>query len=141
MEALSGASSVLAVVSIAIQLAEGIHKLVRFCKAVQDAPAGLCDLVADLESLSQILLQSPPIDKVAGIEHFTADVLKSCEHTVSKLQKKIFQHSVDLQSPNRRRKLRGGFKFVLQEHEIQSLRLDIDRAKSNLLLAKANSLL
>ncbi len=141
MEPLSGASSVIAVVSVAFQIAEGIHKLVKLYKAVQDAPARLCDLVRDLESLSQILLEKQPIDTVPGIERFTADALKSCEHIVSKLQQQLFQHSVDLQSPNRLRKLRGSFTLVLKDDEIQYLRGEIDRAKSSLQLGKLESLM
>ncbi|EDN92350.1 predicted protein [Sclerotinia sclerotiorum 1980 UF-70] len=58
MDGLSGASAVFAVVSLAVQLAETIHKLVEFWKAVEDAPDNITRIFQELGLLSKILTQS-----------------------------------------------------------------------------------
>jgi hypothetical protein len=54
-ETLGVVSSGMAVVSLAIQLAENIKKLKDFCQAVREAPDNLLRVIDELETLSSVL--------------------------------------------------------------------------------------
>ncbi|KAH6718274.1 hypothetical protein BKA61DRAFT_300195 [Leptodontidium sp. MPI-SDFR-AT-0119] len=140
MEPLSAASSVFAVVSVAIELAKGIHKLVLFCKAVQDAPSGLVQLSEDLESLGELLEQVCLLDESCG-DRFVEIAVKKCRVCVGRLEEKIRGPSKELESESRGRRFRGRVKVVLREAEIRDLRGEIERAKSQLQIAQINSLI
>lgn len=140
MEPLSAASSVFAVVSVAIELAKGIHKLVLFCKAVQDAPSGLVQLSEDLESLGELLEQVCLLDESCG-DRFVEIAVKKCRVCVGRLEEKIRGPSKELESGSRGRRFRGRVKVVLREAEIRDLRGEIERAKSQLQIAQINSLM
>ena len=51
MDGLSGAASLLSVVSLAIQLADGIKKLHEFCDSMQDAPEYVRSMVHEPKML------------------------------------------------------------------------------------------
>lgn len=51
MDGLSGAASVLSVVSLAIRLADGIKKLHEFCDSMQDAPVYVRSMVHEPKML------------------------------------------------------------------------------------------
>jgi len=54
---MDGASAVIAVASVAIQLTETIQKLHIFWKSIQDAPTEVAELFHELELLHEILLR------------------------------------------------------------------------------------
>ncbi|KAG4442551.1 hypothetical protein IFR05_001963 [Cadophora sp. M221] len=140
MEPLSAASSVFAVVSVAIELAKGIHKLVLFCKAVQDAPSGLVQLSEDLESLGDLLEQVCLIDESCG-NKLVEIAVEKCRVCVGRLEEKIRGPSWELGSESRVKRFRARVKVVLRETEIADLRGEIERAKSQLQIAQINSLI
>ncbi|KAH7309247.1 hypothetical protein BKA65DRAFT_519487 [Rhexocercosporidium sp. MPI-PUGE-AT-0058] len=140
MEPLSAASSVFAVVSVAIELAKGIHKLVVFCKAVQDAPEGLLQLYEDLESLAELLEQVGLVDDSCG-DRLVGIAVDKCRLCLGRLEKKIRGPAWELGSESRGRRFRGKVKVVLRQSEIRDLREEIERAKSQLQIALVNSLI
>ena len=57
MEGLSAAASGIAVVTVAVQLAESFKKLCDFCKSIKEAPEDIRAISVDLEILSNVLTQ------------------------------------------------------------------------------------
>ena len=57
MDGLSGAASLIAVVSFAVQLGESIYKLSKLLKSIQNAPTEVQVLANDLDRLRQILAE------------------------------------------------------------------------------------
>ena len=57
MESLSAAASGIAVVSVAMQLAEGLKKTCDFWKSIKEAPETIRAISEDLELLSSVLTQ------------------------------------------------------------------------------------
>ena len=55
MEALAAASSVLAVVSLALQLADNVQRLVDFWDSVKDAPTEVAEIRSQLRILAALL--------------------------------------------------------------------------------------
>lgn len=141
MDGISSASSVFAVVSIAIQLAESIKKLVEFGKAVQDAPASICALFHDLEVLAAVISQIQQINGNTVFDNVSEKALQNCHQKISKLQNTIHQAQLSLKSKSSTRRKWGAFNITLKKDEIQSLQRSIEEAKSTLQLVQTKSLL
>ncbi|OBT85963.1 hypothetical protein VE02_04793 [Pseudogymnoascus sp. 03VT05] len=85
MDGLSAAASGIAVVSLAIQLAETVKKLHDFWDSVKDPPKHFCAVQTDLQLLSTILEK---IDREEDLsDPYLHDVLKNCEEQVAALVK------------------------------------------------------
>lgn len=78
MEALGGAASVFAVVSVADQLANRIKQLYSFWSAISEAPGNIRALAAGLQPLLGILTQISNDGQKYGEETNTTDILKQC---------------------------------------------------------------
>jgi hypothetical protein len=141
MDCLSGASSVIAVGSIAIQLAESIKEIVEFGKAVQDAPARISALFHDLEVLESAISQIHQTNSHITFDDVHEAVLKNCERKISALQKTIQPTILSLKSNKLHCRKWSAFKITLKKEEIQSLQRSIEEAKSTLLLVQNNSVL
>jgi hypothetical protein len=141
MDGLSSASGVFAAVSIAVQLAESIKKIVEFGKAVKDAPTHIRTLFYDLEVLDAVFTRIGQLNNHVAIDNVAEKALQSCQIKLLKLQKAIDQAQLNIKSKSRFRRNWGAFKFALNEAEIQYIQISIEEAKSTLQLVQAQSLL
>jgi hypothetical protein len=141
MDGLSGASSVIAVGSIAIQLAESIKKLVEFGQAVEDAPARIGALFHDLEVLESAITQIHRTNSRITFNRVDEAVLMNCEKKISELQRTLQPAVTNLKSNKLRCRKWSAFKITLKKDEILSLQRSIEEAKSTLQLVQVNSLL
>ncbi|TGO24656.1 hypothetical protein BPAE_0098g00220 [Botrytis paeoniae] len=141
MDGLSSASAVFAVVSIAVQLAETIHKLVDFWKAVEDAPDNIASIFRELELLSKILTQSHELAQLHSFSDIFDEALKDCCSKILKLHSKVEDTRRNLSSSKLRKRKWAAWKIVLQKSEIDSLQKSISEAKTNILHIQVNSLL
>jgi outer membrane lipopolysaccharide assembly protein LptE/RlpB len=140
MEGLAGASSVIAVVSVAVQLADGLQKLITFWKGVQDAPAEISFLFEDLEALSLVLTQVQSTAPNGSLDESTNKVLENCKTKVLQLSTKVSKANLELGSQSRTKRKWAAFKITLKKPEIESLRKFIEQAKSTLIIAKLKSI-
>ncbi|CAG8960171.1 hypothetical protein HYFRA_00010650 [Hymenoscyphus fraxineus] len=85
MDGLSGAAGVIAVASIAIQLAEGIKKLCDFWESIKDAPEDIATLVQELRLLDLVLKKMHINEEKYGADPTTTAVLKRCAEKVNAL--------------------------------------------------------
>lgn len=141
MDGLSSASAVFAVVSVAIQLAETIHKLVEFWKAVEDAPDNVAGIFRELGLLSKILTQSHELAQRHSFSDTFDEALKDCHSKIIRLYSKIHDTRSDFKSSRLRRRKWAAWKIVMNKTEIDSLQKSISEAKSTILLVQLNSLL
>jgi len=141
MDGLSGASGVIAVVSVAVQLAESIKQLVEFGKAVEDAPPRISALFHDLEVLESVISEFRRIDGRITFNGVNEVVIKNCQQKVSTLQTTIQPAILKLKSNKVASRKWVAFKITLKGEEIQSLQKSIEEAKSTLQLVQNNSLL
>jgi hypothetical protein len=140
MDGLSGAASVVAVVSLAIQLAEGIQKLSEFWKAVQDAPTNVGMLFDELETLSTVLNQPHSISLGTEQDDITEKVLRNCQAHISRLQLKLLKANVGFGSNHFAIRKWSALGITIKKSEIESLRAAIDKAKSTLMISKLSSI-
>lgn len=140
MDGLSSASGVFAAVSIAIELAATIRKIVKFGKAVKDAPTQIRALFQDLEVLDAVITRIEQLNQHVAVDNVSEKALQNCQIKLLKLQNVIDQAQLNIKSKSRFRRNWGAFKFVLNEAEIQSIQASIQEAKSTLQLAQTQSL-
>ncbi|KAE9379389.1 ankyrin [Stipitochalara longipes BDJ] len=136
MEALAAASSVLAVVSLALQLADNVQRLIEFWNSVKDAPAEVLEIRSQLRILGALLRsieldgQQSPSDDGDSLGH---DCLLVCNASVAKLEKLSNGWSRELGRIGIRRKW-SCLKKALREHELARYWTELERAKSTLLM-------
>ncbi|TGO86594.1 hypothetical protein BPOR_0291g00130 [Botrytis porri] len=140
-DSLSSASAVFAVVSVAVQLAETIHKLVDFWKAVEDAPDNIANIFRELGLLSKILTQSHELAQLHLFSDIFDEALKDCCSKILKLHSKVEDTRRSLSSSKLRKRKWAAWKIVLQKSEIDSLQKSISEAKTNILHIQVNNLL
>ncbi len=141
MDGISSASSVFAVVSLAIELGSAIKKIVEFGRAVEDAPTRICAIFHDLEVLAAVISQIQQIGGHATFDNVSVKALKNCHGKIIKLQSTIHEAHLNLKSKSPVRRKWGAFNITLKKDEIQSLQRSIEEAKSTLQLVQTKSLL
>ncbi|KAF7861665.1 uncharacterized protein EAF02_010619 [Botrytis sinoallii] len=126
MEGLSSASAAFAVISLAVQLAESVKKLVEFWQAVEDAPGDICDLFNDLELLSAALIQNQkkfaqhsPYDPIAK------RILIKCQKRVEQLSSKLSPTMGAFTSFSSCKRKWAALKITLKNEEIRKMRASV----------------
>jgi hypothetical protein len=89
MDGLSSGASILAVVSLAIQLADSVKKIYEFWESVQDAPETIRQITSDLRLLAKVLSDTATCEERYGASETTAELLSSCKQT-SRLRHQLF---------------------------------------------------
>lgn len=141
MDPLSGVSSVFAVVSLAGQLADGLQRLVKFWKSVQDAPAYFAELFHELQLLSSVLANTRSIGNTVKVNSNTEEILQVCEAKISKLQLKVDRALVLCSSKGKCKRTLAAIKTVLNADEILNLKICISETINTLQVAQSNSLM
>lgn len=124
---------VIGVVSLGVQLAESTQKVKGFYNAVKDAPGRLADIIDEIESLSDIL-----IELEGDRSSYDADVGPKMQHCVATCRKavdKFAAYADGLQSRLKRHRLRGCTKFAMKSESIEGVISRLESSKSNLVLA------
>ena len=120
MDGLSGAASVLSVVSLAIQLADGIKKLCDFCDSVQEAPEAVSSTVHELKKLYGILIHMQSNGDQYRPDVATTSVLEGCMVRVTEMMTLIKKFEEGLHSSSRRVRKWRGVQVVLQKDKIKT---------------------
>lgn len=79
MEGLAAASSVIAVVSIAVQLADSIQKLCDFWESVQDAPEEIRGVIDDLKVLQLVVDELRHNEEMFGPRAIVTQSIQGCK--------------------------------------------------------------
>ena len=86
MEGLSAAASVIAVTSLAFQLAESTQKLFEFWDSVQHAPEEINDIKSELESLRDVLEQIGHDAQHQPASPSTVSALRLCSEKINAIR-------------------------------------------------------
>ena len=138
MDGLSAAASGIAVVSIAIQLAESMKKAHDFWSSVKDAPEDIQLLSIDLKLWSSLFAQIaeeaqnyPPNDVLIA-------ALERCTITVKSLTKILDEIEPGFSAQSSRRRYWAAFKTVLKGGKIAKFQGTLERLNSTLQLVQQN---
>jgi hypothetical protein len=134
MEALGAASSVFAVVSLAVQLGSNIKRLADFWDSVKEAPAEVEQIKTELQVLGSLVNS---IAKDTGATTGPGDVLHqclaACTASIGKLERLCRDLDNGLNGNGIRRKWTC-LKKAVREKQLASYWTEIERAKSMLIM-------
>lgn len=136
MDPFSAAASGISVASISIQIVESIHKLLRFCNSIKDAPDVIRSISADLEVLDEILnslmMYHQDIQRRNDTSRLTIPkALISCLNQLHDLEQMIS----GLERGLGRRKTWTSVKAVLRNDAIKKFQSNLESGKASLILA------
>jgi hypothetical protein len=138
MEVLAAASSVFAVVSLALQLADNVQRLADFWDSIKDGPAEVSEIRSHLGILGSLLRtieldagHSPnPNGDENGLGH---DCLVICKGSIAKLEKLSNGWDQELSRSGIRRKF-SCLRKAVREKELARYWRELERAKSTLIM-------
>lgn len=138
MDGLSAASSGIAVVSIAIQLAESFKKLHDFWKSIKEAPEDIRDISVDLELLSSVLTQIAYEAQHVEPDAALIAALNGCSVKVKTLTTLLNEIEPGFTSKSSRIRKWTAFKAVLKHGELMRFQEILERLKGTLVLVQQN---
>ena len=138
MEGLSAAASGIAVVSVAIQLAESFKKLSDFWKSIKEAPEDIRAISVDLELLSGVLVQIAHETQHVEPDATLIATLNGCCFKVKAFTTLLNKIEPGFASTCLRVRKWTAFKAVLKHGELMKFQEALERLKSTLLLVQQN---
>jgi hypothetical protein len=137
MEVLATASSVLAVVSLALQLADNVQRLVDFWDSVKEAPVEAAEIRSQLQILGALLNsieregRRSPNDDGSSLGH---GCLLVCKGSVAKLEKLSNGWEQELSRNGSIRRKWSCLRKALKGNELDRYWCELERAKSTLIM-------
>lgn len=136
MDGVSGAARIFGVVSLAIQLGDGVKKLLDFWDSLQGAPDNIKAMAKTLRVLTVVLNNIEDHQKNHGEDQATAELLNNCKYYVSALSNLTQDFEPGFASKSRRTRQWSAFKAVMKKEQIQRLQHLIQETKITLLMAQ-----
>ena len=136
MDGLSAAASGMAVVSLAVQMAESFKKAHDFWSSIKDAPEDIRIISQDLRLLSSILAQA-----AKELQHIEPDdvliaAMEGCSSKVRSLTSIMDEIEAGLTARKTRQRRWTSFKAVLKKDRIAEYQVSLERLKTSLMLAQ-----
>lgn len=135
MDAISGAGSAIAIVSLAIQLADSIAKLSDFLESIQEAPDKIKSILTDLHVLSLILHDIRDHQNKYGSNASVVTALGSLELRVTAFMALIRQYEPSFESSRRRIRKWTAVKAAFKEKKLKDFQLSLNNTKITLSLS------
>lgn len=135
---MDGAASIIAVVSIAVQLADSIKKQCDFWESIKAAPHEVQTIIADLDLLGFVLRD---IAAEAGLGQSDATlekVLRGCGQKLQELDSIFDMLQSGFSSTKRTVRKWTALKSVLKWDKIKQFQTTLDRLKCTLMLVLQN---
>lgn len=138
MEGLSAAASSIAVISVAVQLAESFKKLCDFWKSIKEAPENIKAISVDLELLSSVLTQVALETQHVEPDATLIAALNSCCVKVKTLTTILNEIEPGFASTKFRVRKWTALKAALKHGELLKFQEALERLKGTLLLVQQN---
>ncbi|KAF4631032.1 hypothetical protein G7Y89_g7100 [Cudoniella acicularis] len=132
---ISWGASVIAVISLAFQLADCVKELHEFWASVREAPSDLQPIVDDLKLLSTVLSEMAAQSSRNHSNSTMDDVLKVCMRQIEELQAITNELEKGFTSARMRTRIWSAIKAKFKEEKIEKFRLALINFKTTLLLA------
>ena len=142
MDGVSGAASVITVITLAIQLGQAVQKINKFLRNVDEAPKEVVRLIemldqlhGTLEHVKELLEQQSLVLRLPGSPLFITRALEKCEKHIDELEilsakvRSAFGHQRKL------RRTWASMNFVVKKHDLEDIRCRLRDAKTDLQFA------
>ncbi|KAF7890527.1 hypothetical protein EAF00_008842 [Botryotinia globosa] len=133
-EALGIAGSAVGIISLAVQVGDGILKLKSFWNAVKDAPEEILYILDELDITHVLLTEIEDSLGSQTISPAAARSLRLCQKGVDILNKAI----KELEDEMKRRKKWGGVRMVMKKELLEKMEKRLGRANSLMMMAHQN---
>ena len=138
MDGLSAAAGVIAVASLAIQLAENTNKLVEFWSSIQHAPEEIRDISSELESLANVLQQIGHEAEHHPPSQPTLSALTMCAERINVTNSITASFKAGLLSNRTKMRRWSSLKAVFSRDKIEAVQKSLSRMKDTLILTMLN---
>lgn len=135
MDGLSTAAGGFAVVSVTLQLVDGINKLHDFWNSITEAPEDIKDNLDDLRLLSNVLTQTAHHQQRNPPDRTLADVLNVCHAKVQRLITLLEEIEPGFASRSSYIRRWTAVKATMKQGKLKKFEDRLARLKSTLLLA------
>lgn len=139
MEGLSAAASVIAVTSLALQLAENIRKRSEFWDSVQNAPTEVNDIKLELRSLKDVLEQISCDAQYQQANPSIVLALRLCSEKINVIRSLTADIESDLLSSRIRTRKWSALQAAFKRDKIEKVHNSLNRSKGTLTLALLNN--
>ncbi|KAF7876951.1 uncharacterized protein EAF02_008171 [Botrytis sinoallii] len=133
-EALGIAGSAVGIISLAVQLGDGILKLKSFWMAVKHAPEEILYILDELDITHVLLMEIEDSLGSQTISPAAARSLRLCQKGVDILNNAV----KELEDEMKRRKKWGGVKMVMKKELLEKMEKRLGRANSLMMMAHQN---
>ncbi|TGO12483.1 hypothetical protein BTUL_0088g00610 [Botrytis tulipae] len=133
-EAFGVAGSAVGIISLALQLGDGILKLKSFWNAVKDAPEEILYILDELDITHVLLTEIEDSLGSQTISPAAARSLQLCQKGVDILNNAV----KELEDEMKRRKKWGGIKMVMKKELLEKMEKRLGRANSLMMMAHQN---
>ena len=139
MDGLSVAASVIAVSSLALQLAENARKLFDFWDSLQNAPEEIRDIKSDLDNLGKVLEQIAQEAQQQSPCPSTQSALRLCSGKINTITSITNEFEPGFACSKRRIRKWSPLKAVFRREKIEKVQKSLDRIKATLVLVRLNN--
>ena len=139
MEGLSAAASVIAVTSLAFQLAERTKKLFEFWDSIQSAPEEVNDIKLELESLRNVLEQIGHEAQHQPPNQSVKPTLRLCSRKINTIRSLTADIESGFTSSKTCTRKWSALQAVLSRKKLEKVQGSLERLKATLLLVLVNN--
>ena len=135
MDGLSAAASVIAVTTLAIELAESIRKLFEFWDSIQNAPEEVNDIKLELESLEQIAHEAQRQSPNRLVE----PALRLCSRKINTIKSLTGDIESGFTSSKICTRKWSALRAVWSRKKLEKVQSSLERLKATLILVLVNN--
>lgn len=139
MDGLSTAASLIAVTSLAFQLAEQTRKLFEFWDSIQHAPEEINNIKSELESLRSVLEQIGHEAQHQPSSPSMASALRLCSGKIDTIRSLTADFESGLTCSRIRTRKWSALRAVFKREKIEKVQNSLDRLKATLVLVLLNN--
>ncbi len=140
MDGLSAAASLMAVTSLAFQLAHTTKQLFEFWESIQDAPEDIRKIKSDLEFLTKVLEYIAREARQQSPDHLMESALRLCSDKIDTIMSLTLALEPNFASGKLVVRKWGAFRLVLKRDKFKQLRKSLDRMKDTLMMVQINNI-
>ena len=139
MDGLSAAASVIAVTSLAFQLAHSTNKLFDFWESIQDAPEDVRNIKSDLEFLTKVLEHIAREAQQQSPDPLMESALRLCSDKIDTIMSLTLDLEPDFASRKFLIRKWGAFRLIMKRDKFKQLRKSLDRMKETLMMVQISN--
>ena len=139
MDGLSTAASVIAVTSLALQLAESTKKLIEFWDSIQNAPEEVDDIKLELESLRNVLEQIGHEAQHQPPNRLVEPALRLCSRKINAVRSLTTDIESGFTSSKICTRKWSALRAVWSRKKLEKIQSSLERLKATLTLVLVNN--